>query len=202
MYYIYRHIRPDTNQVFYIGKGLQNTKRAWESRRRNMHWNSVVSKNNGQYKVDIIMSDLSPEEACQKEIEFISIYGKKQDDGTLVNWQDGGLQKGGYTLPEETKRRIGESAIGNKSRLGQKRSLNERIKQSCTLKKIHYGWNKGMRHSDDTKAKMSNSHKGNLSNTGKFWITNGEESTLILIGTEIPQGFKKGRIIKKKNQKL
>jgi len=34
-HYLYRHIRPDTNVPFYIGIGASNSRRAWETRKRN-----------------------------------------------------------------------------------------------------------------------------------------------------------------------
>ena len=199
MSYIYRHIRPDKNEVFYIGKGAEGTRRAWEKRRRNNHWHNIVNKNGGVYRVEILMDGLTDEEAGEKEIEFIELYGKISDGGTLCNMQDGGYHRSGYKLSEQAKANIAKASKGNKSRTGQKRSEAERRKQSESLKAVHRGWNKGIKWSAETRAKMSEAHKGNLSNTGKFWITNGVNNTLIFKGEDIPEGYRKGKIQKKIN---
>ena len=62
IHYIYQHIRLDTNEIFYIGKGThrkQNYKyyRAFDKKRRNNIWNSIVNKTN--YKVEILFTNLS-----------------------------------------------------------------------------------------------------------------------------------------------
>ena len=57
-------------------------------------------------------------------------------------------------------------------------------------------WN-GRKHSNKTKEKMKISHSGsNNSQFGKTWITNGQENKKILRGSEIPNGWKLGRVIK------
>jgi len=47
---VYKHIRLDTLEVFYIGIGKE-IKRAYSKQRRNKYWNSIVSKHG--YKVEI-----------------------------------------------------------------------------------------------------------------------------------------------------
>lgn len=87
---LYRHIRPDKNEVFYVGIG-KKISRAFSKQSRNTHWHNIVNSNNGQYEVQIILSELDWEEAALKEIEFIKLYGKLVDGtGTLVNQTDGG----------------------------------------------------------------------------------------------------------------
>ena len=93
-YYIYRHIRPDTNEVFYIGKGNMKTKnhgvRHLEKQGRNTWWKRIVDKNNGVYTSEIVCYCDTEEEVNQKEIELISFYGRKDlGKGTLCNLTDG-----------------------------------------------------------------------------------------------------------------
>jgi hypothetical protein len=92
MAYLYRHIRLDRNEPFYIGIGSDDDysfKRAYDKKSRNRYWSSIVAKT--EYEVDILMTDMSWEEACKKEIEFIKFYGRKSiNEGTLVNMTDGG----------------------------------------------------------------------------------------------------------------
>lgn len=61
---IYRHIRLDTNEVFYIGIG-KDKERAFSNKKRNRHWIGIV--NSVGYSVEILKSDLSWEDACELE---------------------------------------------------------------------------------------------------------------------------------------
>jgi hypothetical protein len=90
MAYVYRHIRLDKNEPFYIGVGNDTKfKRAKEKCGRTLMWNRIVSKHG--YKIDIIMSDIDRCVALEKEIEFIKLYGRRDLGlGTLINMTDGG----------------------------------------------------------------------------------------------------------------
>lgn len=91
MAYVYRHIRLDKNEPFYIGIGKDATyKRAYQcsKTKRSEFWHNIAIKG---YEVEILMDNLTWEQACEKEIEFISIYGRKDlGQGTLVNLTNGG----------------------------------------------------------------------------------------------------------------
>lgn len=103
MAYLYRHIRLDKNSVFYIGIGSDSDYiRAYSKRGRNRHWNWIVSKT--EYEVEIIIDDISWEEACKKEIEFISIYGRVNYGGILCNMTSGG--DGAKNLPADIRERV------------------------------------------------------------------------------------------------
>jgi hypothetical protein len=70
MAYVYRHIRHDKNEPFYIGIGSDMTnKRANERARRSKFWKKIIAKTD--YEVEILFDDISFEEAKVKEIEFI-----------------------------------------------------------------------------------------------------------------------------------
>lgn len=61
----------------------------------------------------------------------------------------------------------------------------------------------GRKHTEDTKQKMRDSHKGKHngkknSQYGKMWITNETESRSIKKDSSIPPGWRKGRVIKPK----
>lgn len=90
MAYVYKHIRNDTNEVFYIGIGDdKNYNRAYQKRSRNLFWKHIVSKTN--YSVEIIEDDLTWENACLKEVEYIKKFGRRDlGIGLLVNLTDGG----------------------------------------------------------------------------------------------------------------
>lgn len=127
MAYIYRHIRLDTNQPFYIGIGSDKSfKRANEKSRRNKIWNDIVSKSD--YEVEILFDDITWEKACEKEIEFISLYGKKNNNtGILANMTDGGEGTLGrcYRPTEETRLKQSLAKRGRKMSEEAKRHLAE-----------------------------------------------------------------------------
>ena len=85
---VYRHRRLDTNTVFYVGMGC-NLKRAYSKRNRNIYWNNIVKK--AGYVVEVLIKDLSQEEAFDLEILMIKEYGRKDlNKGLLCNLTDGG----------------------------------------------------------------------------------------------------------------
>lgn len=89
MAYLYRHIRKDKNEVFYIGIGSDNGfYRANETKRRNKHWVNITNKT--EWYSEIIISEISYDLVKIKEIEFIDLYKRKEDGGTLCNKTKGG----------------------------------------------------------------------------------------------------------------
>ena len=119
MAYVYRHIRLDKNEPFYIGIGEDKIeqeykyKRAYNQRKRNQYWKNIISKTS--YKVEILEEDLSWEEACKKEIWWISFYGRADlGKGPLVNMTDGGDGTRGYLTTNETRKKLSVSGLGRK----------------------------------------------------------------------------------------
>lgn len=96
-YYIYRHLKPDCGEVFYIGMGTkyciktfkQEFNRAFATKNRNKFWNNVYNKYGFDVEIMFECNDL--EKTKQKEIEFIHLYGRRdKGNGTLTNLTDGG----------------------------------------------------------------------------------------------------------------
>ena len=91
-WYVYRHIRLDKNQPFYIGIGNKTDyARAYEFKadKRNNIWNAIYSKT--QIEVDILFYNITKQEAANKEKEFIKLYGRiDNSNGILSNMTDGG----------------------------------------------------------------------------------------------------------------
>lgn len=111
MAYLYRHIRLDKNEPFYIGIGSDaKYKRANSINPRTKHWKNIISKT--EYRVDIVMDNLSWDEACEKEKEFIAIYKRNCDGGILCNLTIGGEGAFGRILSEETKSKISKKVSG------------------------------------------------------------------------------------------
>lgn len=117
MYYIYAHINPIKNEVFYIGKGKGD--RLTCKYRRNKFWNNTVTKYG--IKHHILAKCESESEAYRIEKSLIKMFGRREDGGSLVNFAEGG--KGGNTGVKpflgkhhttESKRRIGEARLGKK----------------------------------------------------------------------------------------
>lgn len=98
-YYLYRHIRLDKNEPFYIGIGTKRKRtanihtteyeRAFAKSRRSKLWTNIYNKTD--YEVEILLESDDYEFIKQKEIEFIALYQRKDCcNGTLVNLTDGG----------------------------------------------------------------------------------------------------------------
>jgi hypothetical protein len=100
MAYVYRHIRLDKNEPFYIGIG-EKEKRAYSIYDRSALWKKIVKKSN--YEVEILFYDLTWEKACEKEKEFIKLYGRIDlKNGCLANLTDGGEGATGYKHSKES----------------------------------------------------------------------------------------------------
>jgi hypothetical protein len=123
MAYVYRHIRLDKNKPFYIGIGSDiNYNRSKDNKKRNSVWKKITSKT--FYEIEIIFDNLSWKEACVKEIEFISLYGRLcNNTGSLANLSLGGE---GYLDPsKEVKEKLSKSKLGNKNPMYKKEITEE-----------------------------------------------------------------------------
>lgn len=112
MAYLYRHIRLDKNEPFYIGVGSSaNYFRAFRKSNRNKHWQNII--NISDYEVEVLFDNISDEEARQKEIEFIKLYGRVDlGTGSLVNLTDGGDGCLSRKMTKEIASKIGKSNKG------------------------------------------------------------------------------------------
>jgi len=129
MVIVYRHIRLDRNEPFYVGIG-STVKRAYEKNNRNEMWSKIVNKTD--YEVEILFEDLSWEEACNKEREFISLYGRKDlKTGTLVNMTDGGDGKINFITPDATKSKMSKVRTGYKLPVKVKNKISNSLTGVC-----------------------------------------------------------------------
>ena len=85
---VYQHVRNDTNEIFYIGIG-KSKHRAGKKTNRNKYWHNIVNKFG--FTKEILISDITWEEAIKQEIILIKKYGRKDlNKGSLVNQTNGG----------------------------------------------------------------------------------------------------------------
>jgi hypothetical protein len=156
MAYVYRHIRLDKNEPFYIGigsgiKGIY--KRAYNKNGRNIFWKRI--KNKTDYRVEILFDDLTWEEACEKEKEFIALYGRRNiNTGILCNMTDGGEGSLGCIVSSETRKKL---SYGKKGIKKPPRSEEHKINLSISRTGVKRG-----PHNEETKRKIGLVHKGKI----------------------------------------
>lgn len=140
MAYVYRHIRLDKNQPFYIGIGSdEKYNRAFNDKHRNKFWKSIASKSD--YEVEIILDGLTWDEACEKEIEFIKLYGRRDKrNGCLVNLTDGGEGGNGAIRDSKFRKVVSEKMKGKRNAFGHKHS--EESKKMISEKMSSLYWEK------------------------------------------------------------
>lgn len=141
-HYLYRHIRLDTQQPFYIGIGHKSKGnkishqstyyRAYNHHNRNKHWRSIVDKFG--YEVEILLESDDYEFIKQKEIEFIALYGRRDiKTGILVNLTDGGDGSVGFKHTQETLDLL-KVINASKGRIGALNPAAEKVIDTLTLK--------------------------------------------------------------------
>lgn len=149
-WYVYRHIRLDKNEPFYIGIGCKrNYGRAYEtcSTKRSTFWINVYNKTS--IDVEILMDNLSKTEASLKEQEFIKLYGRIDNGtGSLCNLTDGGDGIWNCIRSKETKQKLRDQKLGEKNhQYGKVQSYSTRQKRSLSMV--------GQTRSNETKVKQS-----------------------------------------------
>ena len=109
---LYFHVNPVEQEIFYVGIG--NEKIPYAKGRRTKFWYNIINKYD--YQVIVIESNLSWEEACEKEIYWIKRIGRRDlNEGTLVNHTDGG--DGAKNPSKETRKKISKAQKGRESSL-------------------------------------------------------------------------------------
>lgn len=178
MAYLYRHIRKDTNQVFYIGIGTrENHRRARTIVRRNRYWKNIVSKT--EWESEVVFDDISIDEAKKKEVEFIALYGRSDLGlGTLVNMTDGGDGTFGIIISDEKRKEMSIRNMGKTLSAEHKNKISEahkgKVFSDNTLQKMRDA-KIGTKQSEDTINKRRLKLMGNKSNTGKKWTDSQRE---------------------------
>jgi hypothetical protein len=149
MAYVYRHIRKDTGECFYIGIGSDaNYHRANTKSSRNTHWKNIV--NSYGYTVDILLKDIEWNEAIAIEIYLIDKIGRRDlSTGPLVNMTAGGDGTLGRPHSEESRKKMSESSLGKY--VGEKNPMYGKRGE----KSPHFG----KKYSEDRRIKIGESRK-------------------------------------------
>ena len=144
-HYIYFHINPLNNKVFYVGQGINN--RAKSKSSRNNHWIKLVNKYG--FIVDIVETNLSKEEANQKEIFYINFFGRIDlKKGTLVNLTDGGEGSIGFSHTIETKKKMSINSRKyktNEEKIAAQKESKKKYRQSNKGKEKEFNYSKQYR---------------------------------------------------------
>lgn len=152
---VYKHIRKDTNEVFYVGIGKTN-KRAYSKFGRNPFWYNIVNKTD--YIVEIIETGLDWNTACNREQYWIQYYGRKDlNEGTLVNLTNGGDGVVNYKHTNEFKVNKSIKMLANGNHFYGKSHTKE-VRDILSKKCGKYGSENGFygkTHNNDVREKLS-----------------------------------------------
>jgi hypothetical protein len=165
MFCVYEHIRPDTNKVFYVGKG--SGRRAQSKHRRNQHWNNIVGKAGG-FSVNILVENVDEEFAFLAEMERIDQLNRL--GYKLANKTEGGEGPSGYRHTDEAKKKIAEAQMGKKH-WTVNHVYTEEHKAKLRIARSKFVYTDEVRaklseagkrrvYTDETKSKMSKSKQG------------------------------------------
>lgn len=185
-----KEVSGKNNDMYYIGITSQNPpKKRWQNgnpyRGNSYFYNAIQKYGFDNFRHEILFNGLTKEEAEQKEIELIARY-QSNDRSLGYNIANGGNCIG--TMAQETKDKISKANMGNKYSLGHKHTEEEKRKMSERMKGNQYTKGKkmpehvmqiliesrqneevkrkialantGKKHSEETKKKLSESHKG------------------------------------------
>lgn len=157
-FYVYRHIRKDTNSIFYVGKG--NGNRCKRHNGRNRYWKSIVQKANG-FDVEFIVKDIDEELAFLVEQEAIDAY--KRFGFSLANISAGGEGTSGMKHTQEAKDKVSKANKGKKKTEQQKKLISIQStgrKHSEETKAYLSAINKNRVLTEEQKQKIIDAHKG------------------------------------------
>lgn len=132
--YVYLHLRGDTGEVFYVGKGIG--RRAWHTFKRSRWWRAIYEKHGRE--VLIVKDGMS--EPCALSLERMLIAKFK---GQTCNLTDGGQGISGYRHTPEAIEVMREKKVGYRP----KRLSPEHYKEIGAARR-------GTKMSDEPRAKM------------------------------------------------
>lgn len=151
MYIVYQH-KNKINGKIYIGITSRKPEERWGSDGRNYktspHFYSAIQKYGwDNFEHNILFTNLSKEQACEKEQELIKYYNS-MDREFGYNSTSGGEF---FVMNKETKEKISNAMMGNKNGLGHACSEEKKRKISEAQK--------GRQFTEEHKQKLSDSAK-------------------------------------------
>lgn len=136
-YYVYRHVNR-TNGKQYIGITKQNPAQRWgrngvNYRECSHFWSAIQKYGWDMFDHEIIASGLSKEDACDMEMQLISLY-KTQDREYGYNTLEGGTAP---CMPPETRQKMSVAMMGNTNGAGHPCTEEKKQKISAAQKGRH-----------------------------------------------------------------
>lgn len=155
-YFTYAHLKADSNEVFYIGKGVK--RRITDAASRSKHWKSTVLKHG--LKIGPLARWKTEQEAFEHEKFLIWCF---RDMGIkIVNQTNGGDGVSGWRHSDETKKKMSISRSGENNHGYGKPSPNKGKPMSEAQKIKISAANKGRKNTDEVRAKLSTALKGRV----------------------------------------
>jgi len=174
-FYVYEHIRKDTGEVFYVGKG--RAKRAYFANKycRSVWWQKIVKKAGG-FDVNFYAVDLTEDAAFQLERDLIAQY--RASGVKLCNQTDGGDGISGCVRTQEWRQKIGAAHKGKTISPEVRKKISESVRNSGyvateeirrKISEAHKGkkHSLGYRHTDEWRKNQQQWTRGNKSRTGQ-----------------------------------
>lgn len=141
MYTVYQH-KNKINGKIYIGITMQKPEQRWrygEGYKSSPHFYAAIQKYGwDNFEHNILFQNLTKEEACKKEQEFIAKFNSINREFGYNSTSGGEI----FVMNEETKQKISQAMMGNKNGLGhpcseeKKRKISE-AQKGRTLTEEH-----------------------------------------------------------------
>lgn len=154
-YSVYKHTSP-SNKV-YIGITSQKVEKRWqngEHYKTQIFYRAIQKYGWSNFKHEILFTNLTKEEACQKEIELIAFYKSNQREFGYNLSKGGESGMSGFVHSEEAKRKMSEAHRGKE--VWNKGKIN--IYSEDTINKIKAARKKQV-FSEESYKKLSEHHK-------------------------------------------
>ncbi len=174
-FYVYEHIRADTGDVFYVGKGTGKRAHIGNRHHRSEFWQRIVAKSGG-FSVRMVAENIPEDLAFLIEIEHIDKL--KMMGVKLCNLTSGGDGTAGWVKTKEWREKVGNAHRGKPKSPETRAKISESVK-NCgyihsaeareKISKTHLGHARflGHKHTDEWKKNMSAMSLGNKSRTGQ-----------------------------------
>lgn len=133
MYIVYQH-KNKINGKIYIGITMQEPEKRWKygkGYKTSPHFYSAIQKYGwDNFEHNILFQNLTKEEACKKEQEFIAKFNSINREFGYNSTSGGEM----FIMNEETKQKISQAMMGNKNGLGHPCSEEKKRKISKAQK--------------------------------------------------------------------